>query len=321
MGIEILPVEGLGEIAPGDDLAALISDKASLRSGDVLVVSQKIVSKAEDALVRPPRGEPGDAARRRIARTEAAEVVADAPWVLIVRTRHGFVCANAGIDASNVKDGLLTLLPVDPDASAARLRAALAERGLDVAVVIADTFGRPWRNGQTDVAIGAAGLEVLHDERGGSDRQGVELTATEIAVADELAGAADLVRTKASGIPAVIVRGFALRPSESSAARDLVRDAATDLFARGRGMLGTALLAGWPAAFGAGVDDDDLDAVRRVAADVVVAAQGPPTTLSFADGLSAGLAAGVLADRGLRVRWQTRGSRAIVEAGHPQKGR
>ena len=321
MGIEILPVDGLGEIVPGDDLAALIMARASLRAGDVVVVSQKIVSKAENALVRVPHGEPADAARRRIAREEASEVVADAPWVLIVRTRHGLVCANAGIDSSNVEHGLLTLLPADPDASAARLRAAFADRGFDVAVVIADTFGRPWRTGQTDVAIGAAGFEVLHDERGGRDRQGAELTATEIAVADELAAAADLVRTKASGVPAVIVRGFALRPSGSSAARDLVRDAATDLFARGRGMLGAALLAEWPSAFRAGVEEEDVQAVRRVAPDVVVAAHGPPTTLSFDDPLSAGLAAAVLADRGLRVRWHVRGFRVTVEAGHPREGR
>lgn len=315
MAVSILPIKGLPDFSAGDDLAEHIAAHGDLRSGDVLVVSQKIISKAEDALVRPRRGETADDARRRLAREQAVAVVADAPWALIVRTRHGLVCANAGIDASNVGEGLLSLLPNDPDASAAGLRRALADRGVDVAVIIADTFGRPWRLGQTDVAIGAAGLEVLHDERGGLDRYGVQLTATEVAVADQLAAAADLVRTKGGGVPAVIVRGFAFRASETATARDLVRDAETDLFPRGRGMLADVLSAPWPDAWVGGLDDDDLATVLRVAPGAVVVAAGAPAQLSFDDPLAAGLAAGVLADRGLSVRWRTSGSRVMLEAG------
>lgn len=321
MALLVLPVEGLPEVRPGTDLAALLDEHADLLDGDVVVVSQKIVSKAEDAMVRPLRGETADAARRRIAREQADRIVADAPQALIVRTRHGFVCANAGIDTSNVSDGLLSLLPEDPDASAARLRDGLAQRGVAVGVIVADTFGRAWRVGQTDVAIGASGLDVLRDERGGADRHGAQLTATMVAVADELAAAADLVRTKASGVPAVVIRGFAVQPSETATAADLVRDPATDLFPRGRGMLAEALLAPWPQVWAGGPDAEDIAAVRRLVASVIVAAQGPPAMLSFDDGLAAGLAAGVLADRGLAVRWHTRSSRVMLEAGRPHTPR
>jgi coenzyme F420-0:L-glutamate ligase / coenzyme F420-1:gamma-L-glutamate ligase len=314
--LQIIAVGGLPEIQPGDDLAALIGQAAALRDGDVLVVAQKVVSKAEGALAAARPGESVDEARRRIAREIAGEVVADAPWILIVRTREGFVCANAGIDASNVPGGQLTLLPEDADASARRLRQGLAEQGVDVAVVVADTFGRPWRVGQTDVAIGVAGLQPLRDERGGRDRQGVRLTATQVAVADELAAAADLVRDKAGGVPAVIIRGFAHASTGTASARSLVRDAETDLFRRGAGMLGPALVAPWPDGPVLAPTDHELALARRVAPDLVVADAGPPTAV-YADALTAGLAAGVFADLGLAVRWRTDGSRVMLEIGRP----
>ncbi|HVM21068.1 MAG TPA: coenzyme F420-0:L-glutamate ligase, partial [Egibacteraceae bacterium] len=198
MTLTVIPVTGLPEVRHGDDLPALIAGAADLQDGDVVVVSQKVVSKVEGAVVSLQAGEGAAEARRRLAREQATEVVADSPWVLIVRTRHGLVCANAGIDASNVEPGLLTLLPDDPDRSARLIRDGLrAAAGVDVAVIVSDTFGRPWRNGQTDVAIGVAGLVPVRDERGAADRFGTTLDVTEAAVADELAGAADLVRTKA----------------------------------------------------------------------------------------------------------------------------
>jgi coenzyme F420-0:L-glutamate ligase/coenzyme F420-1:gamma-L-glutamate ligase len=313
--LTVLPVPGLPEFTAGQDLAAAIFESASLRDGDVVVVAQKAVSKVEGALVELDPAEPVHEARRRVARSQAVAVVADTPWVLIVRTRHGLVCANAGIDASNVPDGALTLLPVDPDASARRLRSALLERGVDVAVVIADTFGRPWRLGQTDVAIGAAGLEVIRDERGGIDRQGKPLEVTETAVADELAAAADLARTKAAGVPVVIVRGFAYTPSDAASARDLVRDGRDDLFARGRGMLGAALTAPWPQQWEDGLTDDELQLVLAVAPATVVESAGPPARLVAGDDFAAGLAAAVLADCGLSVRWRRVDGRIVLEAG------
>ena len=312
--LTIIPVQGLPEIHEGDDLAALIGRAAALRDGDVLVVAQKIVSKAEGTVATPARGEEPDAARRRIARSVAAGIVADAPWILIVRTRDGFVCANAGIDASNVPGEALTLLPEDADASARRLRDGLTGQGVDVAVVVADTFGRPWRIGQTDVAIGVAGIAPLRDERGTVDRHGAILTATEVAVADELASAADLVRTKADGVPAVIIRGFDHQRADDATARDLVRDPATDLFRRGAGMLAAALAEPWPEGPLAAVTDDELDVARRVAPKLTVVAAGPPT-LVRADPFPAGLVAAVLVDAGLVVRWRAEGASVMLEVG------
>jgi coenzyme F420-0:L-glutamate ligase / coenzyme F420-1:gamma-L-glutamate ligase len=232
--VEIVPVHGLAEIERGDDLAGLIARHAELVDGDVVVVAQKVVSKAEGALARPQPGEDRAAARRRIAREQAARIVADTPWVLITETPHGFVCANGGVDASNVPGESLALLPVDPDASARRIREGLRSRaGVDVAVVVSDTFGRPWRMGQTDVAIGVAGLRPIRDERGATDRHGASLEVTEVAVADELAGAADLVRRKADGVPVVVVRGFRWEPDEAATARQLIRPPEQDLFRRG----------------------------------------------------------------------------------------
>lgn len=317
--LTVLRVEGLPEMAPGDDLAAAIIAAIDLHDGDVVVVAQKVVSKVEGALVDVPDALPGVDARREVARSEAAEIVADAPWALIVRTRHGFVCANAGVDASNVPGGQLSLLPDDPDASARRLRSALRERvGTDVGVIVADTFGRPWRVGQTDVAIGVAGLCPLRDERGGVDRHGAALSVTEAAVADELAAAADLVRTKADGVPVVVIRGYAYEPSEDATASQLIRDGATDLFARGRGMLAAALTDdSWPLQWETGVTRDQLERVQSVAPTATVTDHGPPATLAVRDPFEAGLAAGVLADLGLRVQWRRGNTATVLRAGRP----
>lgn len=270
--IALLPVAGLPEVRPGDDLPALIADAASLEPGDVVVVSQKVVSKAEGALVAVPPNEDREAARRRLTAEQAVRVVVEAPWALVVETHHGLVCANAGIDASNVEDGWLALLPVDPDASARALRSALEERTgtTPLGVVIADTFGRPWRIGQTDVAIGVAGLPPIRDDRGGTDRFGARLHATEIAVADEVAAAADLVRRKADGVPVVVVRGLPWIPDPAAAAVSLQRPSATDLFPRGRGALATLL--GGPLA--AGGDLQRAAAVARESAGVRAGVDG-----------------------------------------------
>jgi coenzyme F420-0:L-glutamate ligase/coenzyme F420-1:gamma-L-glutamate ligase len=224
-------------VRAGDDLAELVlaalgdADEA-LVDGDVLCVASKVVSLAEGATVALPDDVEPTLARRELARSTAAGVVADAPWVLITRTAHGFVAANGGIDTSNVEGGAALLLPEDPDASAAALREALRDRtGADVGVVITDTFGRPWRQGQTDVALGVAGVPAIRDERGSTDLDGTVLEVTEAAVADELAGAADLVRTKRAGAPFVLVRGLASGPPGTGA--DLVRPLAGDLFAHG----------------------------------------------------------------------------------------
>lgn len=243
--LSILPVAGMPEVRAGDDLAALITACADLVDGDVVVVAQKIVSKAEGALAWPEPGEDRAAARRRLAREQAVRLVVDAPQALIVQTRHGLVCANAGIDSSNVPGGAFLLLPADPDASARALRAGLRPTA-DVAVIVTDTFGRPWRTGLTDVAIGTAGLAPLHDERGTADRQGAALAMTSTAVADELAAAADLVRRKADGIPVVLVRGYPYRRDEDAGAGLLCRAHADDLFPRGRGGVADAVATRTP---------------------------------------------------------------------------
>lgn len=252
MTLTVHPVPGLPEVLPGDDLAGLIADALAaaglvLADGDVLVVAQKVVSKAEGALVPVPAGEDPTAARRRIALATARRVLVAAP-VAVVETAHGFVCANAGLDASNAPAGHLVALPVDPDASARQLCAALHVRtGARVAVIVSDTFGRPWRLGQTDVAIGAAGIAALRDERGEADRDGRTLEVTTAAVADEVAGAADLVRRKGDGSAVVLVRGLVHDPDETTAgAAALVRPAEQDLFRRGRGALADALAGGVP---------------------------------------------------------------------------
>jgi coenzyme F420-0:L-glutamate ligase / coenzyme F420-1:gamma-L-glutamate ligase len=234
-------LEGLPEVRPGDDLAALLRDGA-YEPGDVLVVAHKVVSKAEGALrpldavtvserARALADEHGKDPRHvQVILDESAAVLRAQRGVLICRTHHGFVCANAGVDTSNAPaDGALVTLPRDPDASARRLRAALPSRP---AVVIADSFGRAWRHGQCDVAIGIAGLTALDDWRGRRDARGLELRATAIAVADEAAAAADLARDKASREPAVVVRGLARYVSDDDGpgAAALVRPLDEDLF-------------------------------------------------------------------------------------------
>jgi coenzyme F420-0:L-glutamate ligase/coenzyme F420-1:gamma-L-glutamate ligase len=239
-GLRILPVEGVPEVTEGDDVAAHIAAAAELEDGDVVVVAQKVVSKAEGRVVRLDDVAPSpdaaamagehDARQLEVVLREAARIVRRRDGFVIAETRHGFVCASAGVDASNAPEpGTVVLLPRDPDASAVRLRRRLRElTGRTVGVIVSDSFGRAWRQGTTDVAIGAAGVPVLVDLRGQRDRVGYELHATAIGVADEIAGAAELVMGKTAGIPAAVVRGLALEGD--GAARDLVMPAERDLF-------------------------------------------------------------------------------------------
>jgi coenzyme F420-0:L-glutamate ligase / coenzyme F420-1:gamma-L-glutamate ligase len=226
--VRIIPLTGIPEVQPDDDLARLVGDAVEraggLEDGDVLVVAQKAVSKAEG------RVEETDDVLEVILR-EARAVRRRRGDLVIAETEHGFVCASAGVDRSNAPDeGWVVLLPRDPDASAARLRAAIQERfGVALAVVISDSFGRAWRQGTTDVAVGLAGMEPLLDLRGEKDARGRELESTVIAVADELAGAAELVMGKAEGIPAALVRGYRV-PAGDGSARDLVMPPERDLF-------------------------------------------------------------------------------------------
>jgi coenzyme F420-0:L-glutamate ligase/coenzyme F420-1:gamma-L-glutamate ligase len=238
----VIPVRGLPEVREGDDLAALIAAAAKLADGDIVVVAHKVVSKAEGRVVRLAEVEASaqardlaadeDPRRLEVILRESARVVRTRPPLVIAETRHGFVCASAGVDSSNAPEaGTLVLLPVDPDASAARLRARLRElTGAEIAVIVSDSFGRAWRQGTTDVAIGCAGLEPLLDLHGERDATGYELHATVIAVADELAGAAELVRGKLNRVPAAVVRGFGFEPSGEGTARELVIPPDRDLF-------------------------------------------------------------------------------------------
>jgi len=240
-------IEGLPEVRPGDDLPALIATAAdAVGNGDVLVIAHKIVSKAEGRLRVLREVEPGpraielaeqlgkDARHVQVVLDESREVLRAEHGVLICVTRHGFVCANAGVDASNVPgDDAVVLLPEDPDESARKLRARLRERlQAAPAVLITDSFGRAWRHGQVDVAIGCAGLRTLDDWRGRTDATGRELKATWIAVADELAAAADLARTKDGSLPLVLIRGAGrhVTPDDGPGAAALIRPEAEDLF-------------------------------------------------------------------------------------------
>ncbi|KGI67326.1 coenzyme F420-0:L-glutamate ligase [Mycolicibacterium rufum] len=230
--VELLPVPGLPEFRPGDDLAAAIAEAAPwLRDHDVVVVTSKVLSKCEGRIVDAPADpELRDTLRRRLIDNEAVRVLARKGRTLITENAIGLVQAAAGVDGSNVDSHELALLPVDPDGSAAALVAALRERlGVEVGVVVTDTMGRAWRTGQTDVAIGAAGLAVLHGYAGEHDQHGNELIVTEIAVADEIAAAADLVKGKLTAVPVAVVRGLTLR-NDGSNARTLVRAGEEDLF-------------------------------------------------------------------------------------------
>jgi coenzyme F420-0:L-glutamate ligase/coenzyme F420-1:gamma-L-glutamate ligase len=230
--VEILPVPGLPEFRPGDDLAAAVATAAPwLRDGDIVVVTSKIMSKCEGRIMAAPSDpDERDALRRTLIDSEAVRVLARKGRTLITENRNGIVQAAAGVDGSNVGATELALLPVDPDASAAALRSALRDRlGVDVAVVVTDTMGRAWRNGQTDTAIGASGLPVLYGYAGAVDRHGNELVVTEVAVADEIAAAADLVKGKLTAVPVAVVRGLELDDDGSTAAR-LLRGGEDDLF-------------------------------------------------------------------------------------------
>ena len=239
-GYSVFPVTGIPELREGDDLAALILERVELEDGDVVVVAQKAVSKVEGRTLRLDDIEPSERARaiagdedpRRIEAIlrEARRVVRVRPPLVICETRHGFICASAGVDGSNAPEpGMLVLLPLDPDASAVKLREALRESsGKDIGVVITDSFGRPWRQGTTDVAIGAAGVEMLRDLQGARDPVGYELHATVIAVGDEVAGAAQLASGKLDRVPVTIVRGLDLRGDAK--ATDIAIPPELDLF-------------------------------------------------------------------------------------------
>lgn len=244
--LRVRPILGLPEIETGPALGRLIAEAAAPRDGDVVVISQKVVSKAEGRVRDLASVEPGERARRlagdlgkdprlvQLVLEESAEVIRAQDGVLITETNSGWVCANAGIDASNLlDDDTVALLPEDPDASARRIRAEIRESsGASPAVVIADSFGRPWRLGQADVAIGCAGLRALDDWRGRTDAGGRELSATVIGVADELAAAADLVRDKDSFVPGAVVGGYdsAVMSEDGPGARELQRPRGEDLF-------------------------------------------------------------------------------------------
>ena len=234
--LDIFGIEGIGEVVPGDDLAGIIAAAAAadpataLADGDVVVVTQKIVSKAEDRLVAIDPEDP--LSHKPLVERESVRILRRRGDLLISETTHGFVCANAGIDLSNVQRGWAALLPVDPDRSARRIRDGLRHRiGIDVAVIVSDTFGRTWRRGVTDVAIGCAGVAAIVDLRGTPDALGREMQVTEVAVADELAAAAELVMGKSSGVPVGVVRG--VDPSwlrDGSVVGEIVRPNAEDRF-------------------------------------------------------------------------------------------
>jgi coenzyme F420-0:L-glutamate ligase/coenzyme F420-1:gamma-L-glutamate ligase len=237
-GLTVLPLNGIGEVAPGADLghviAAVLAPAApqgpQLLAGDVLVVTQKVVSKAEGRLVELDHADP--AAKAALVERESVRVLRRRGELIVSETRHGFVCANAGVDLSNVADGTAALLPDDPDLSARRIRASLGHAlGVEVGVIVSDTFGRAWRRGVTDVAIGCAGVAAVVDLKGTRDAGGRELMATEVCVADEIAGAAELVMGKDRGIPVAIVRGVPsawMRPATVRA--EIVRPPDEDLF-------------------------------------------------------------------------------------------
>jgi len=229
--LQIIPITGIGEVAPGDDVAALIREAMAaiplyLEDGDVVVVTHKIVSKAEGRIVAAAT----DADYRAAIEREAAAVIRRRGDLVIAQTAHGFICANAGVDRSNIEGDRLVLLPERPDRSAATIRARLETSSrATIAVIVSDTFGRPWRRGLTDVAIGVAGMAPIKDLRGTGDMHGHILQVSEVAIVDEIAAAADLVMGKSSGIPAAVVRGVEWEQAPGRAV-DLVRPAAEDMF-------------------------------------------------------------------------------------------
>lgn len=231
MTLEIIPVTGVGTVESGDEVAEVLAKPLrglNPSPGDILVVTHKIVSKAEGA-VRVIDGDPEEF-KRALVEEVAHSIVRRRGELIIAETKHGFVCANAGIDRSNAAEGTMILLPDDPDRSAHRIRKRLEQLiGVDLPVVISDTFGRPWRKGLTDIAIGVSGLLAILDLRGTRDWSGYELDVTEVAVADELAAAADLVMGKASGIPAALVKGY-VGPRGDGRGSDLIRPVDEDLF-------------------------------------------------------------------------------------------
>ncbi|MEH0843413.1 coenzyme F420-0:L-glutamate ligase [Micromonospora sp. CPCC 205711] len=300
MRLEILPVPGIGDVTEGDDLAAMIATAAPwLRDDDVLVVTSKIVSKAEGRLVDVPADGPERlAARDEVLAAETARVVASRGPTRIVQTHHGFVMASAGIDASNVDKTRLVLLPEDPDASARALRAALRDRyDVDVAVIISDTMGRPWRNGLTDVALGVAGMAAIRDHRGEVDPYGNELQLTQMAVVDELAGAGELIKGKCDQVPVAVVRGYlsAVRPDDGAGASALVRESELDLFslgtaeARADGLRSAATADPGPG----GTPPDPAAVARAIAAVADVIAPGTAFTHVTDDEVRAGLVSSV----------------------------
>ena len=228
--LEIIPLEGIPEISPGDDLVEIIGQLDTIQSGDILVVTQKIISKAENQMINIDPNDP--LSHKPLVERESVRILRRRGDLIISQTKHGFVCANAGIDLSNVERGQAALLPDDSDRSARRLRDGLAGRfQLDVGIIISDTFGRPWRRGLTDVAIGSAGVLPILDLRGSPDAFGREMQVTEVALVDELASAAELVMGKSSGIPIAIVRGADMSWFGSGSVQDqIVRDPQDDLF-------------------------------------------------------------------------------------------
>ena len=231
MTLQILPLTGIGPVHPGDELSGILTkalEPLTPAGGDVLVVTHKIVSKAEGRVVTIDGDE--EVFKRRLVESEAVSVVRRRGTLIIAETKHGFICASAGVDRSNAEPGTMLLLPRDPDGSAQRIRVRLRQNfGVDLPVIISDTFGRPWRRGLTDIAIGVSGLEAVIDLKGTNDWAGRELEVTEIAVADELAAAADLVMGKADGIPAALIRGYQ-GPRGEGRGSDLVRPPEEDLF-------------------------------------------------------------------------------------------